>query len=114
MESILTSVKKMLGIEAQYNHFDEDIVMHINSAFFVLHQLGVGPDTAFKIDDNSAVWTDFIDAGEVESVKSYVFMYVKRLFDPPSNSSHLAALKEDMKELEWRMNVAVDPGDEDV
>ena len=109
--SILTSTKKQLGIDKAYTHFDEDIIRSINSAFFVLNQLGVGPDEPFTIEDSTSDWDEFIDDGEVEMVKTYVFEYVKRIFDPPSNSAHMNALKEDMKEMEWRMNVAVDPGD---
>lgn len=114
MDSILISTKKLLGITEEYKHFDADIITHINTAFFVLNQLGVGPEKPYKISSDEEVWSDFITDGDVEMVKTYVFEYVKRAFDPPSNSSHLNALKEDMKEMEWRMNVAVDPGEDDV
>lgn len=113
INSILTSIKKMLGIDKDYNHFDADIIMHINSAFFVLNQLGVGTEDPFSIEDASSEWSEFVGEGEIEMVKTYIYEYVKRIFDPPSNSSHLNALKEDMKEMEWRMNVAVDPGEEE-
>lgn len=110
--SILTSVKKMLGIDEAYTHFDPDIITHINSAFFVLNQLGVGPDEPFIIEDATSDWSDFTE-NDVELVKTYVYSYVRRIFDPPSNSSHLNALKDDMKEMEWRLNVAVDPREEE-
>ncbi len=111
--SILTSIKKALGIEEEYTHFDPDIIMHINSAFFVLHQLGVGPETPFSIKDKSATWDEFIDADKLELVKTYIYMVVRRAFDPPSNSAHLNALSEMIKEYEWRMNVEVDPKNEE-
>lgn len=112
--NILNSIKELLGITAEYEHFDPQIITHINSAFLVLNQLGVGPENPYRIEDGSEEWDDFIQDGDLDMVRSYVYEYVKRLFDPPSNSSHLNALKEDMKEMEWRMNVQVDPDDEDV
>lgn len=114
MDSILISIKKLLGPTPEYEHFDPDIITHINTAFFVLNQLGVGPDKPFSIKDDTAVWDDFMTSGDLEMVKTYIYEYVKRAFDPPSNSSHLNALKEDMKEMEWRLNVQVDPGEENV
>ena len=112
MNSILTSVKKFLGIGEDYTHFDPDIVMHINSAFFVLNQLGVGPESPFTIEDKSSVWSDFVGDGKIELVRTYVYLFVRRIFDPPTNSAHLSALNEQIKEYEWRMNVQVDPGTE--
>ena len=108
-ESILDSVKKMLGIEASYKVFDPDIIMHINSAFFILQQLGVGPAEGFKIGDESDVWTDFMPASpNVESVKSYVYLRVKLLFDPPLNSSLIESISRQIAALEWRLNVEVE------
>lgn len=107
MESILTSIKKMLGLTEEYEHFDVDIVMHINSTFRVLHQLGVGPSKAFRITDASAIWSDFIDEDceGFDEVKTYVYQRVKLLFDPPLSASHLTALKESVAEFEWRLQV---------
>lgn len=105
MSSILTDTKALLGIEEDYTHFDKQITSHINSALFVLNQLGVGPESPFTIEDKSSEWGDFVEEGEYELVQSYVYRSVRRAFDPPSNSSHLNALKEDMKEDEWRLNV---------
>lgn len=107
MESILTSIKKMLGLTEEYEHFDVDIVMHINSTFRVLHQLGVGPSKAFRITDASAIWSDFIDEDceGFDEVKTYVYQRVKLLFDPPLSASHLTALKESIAEFEWRLQV---------
>lgn len=107
--SILDSVKKDLGIEVQYDHFDPDIIMGINSAFSILTQLGVGPDEGFMITDRTALWTDFV-AGNVrlEFVKSYVSKKTKQLFDPPQTGPLASALDQVLKELEWRINVAVE------
>ena len=110
MESILTSVKKMLGIPEDYEHFDADIVMHINSVFMILTQLGVGPAEGFTIMDEDAIWSDFIqDKKTIESVKSYMYLKVRLLFDPPLSSAVLDSMNRLMSELEWRLNVAVDP-----
>lgn len=110
MESILTSVKKMLGITEEYTHFNKDIVMHINSVFSVLNQLGVGPDEGFVITGADALWTDFLPEGKkLEMVKSYMYLRVRLLFDPPTSSSVMDAVNRQASELEWRLNVAVDP-----
>ena len=110
-EEILTSVKKLLGIEESYTHFDNDIIMDINSVFMILYQMGVGPSTCFSISDNTAVWKDFVGtASYLEAVKSYVFMKVKLMFDPPSSSVVTDSMNRLISELEWRLNVAVDPG----
>lgn len=109
MESILTSIKKMLGIAEEYYHFDYDLIIYINSAFSVLTQLGVGPSKGFVIYDNKKKWDDFIENdNRIEFIKSYVFLKTKLLFDPPSNSSLLEAFKQQIGELEWRINTIVD------
>lgn len=109
-ESILTSVKKMLGIEEEYVHFDPDIVMHINSAFNTLQQLGVGPADGFVITDKTQSWGDFeSDAKRIQMMKTYVYLKVRTTFDPPATSTIMEAFKEQMREMEWRLNVAVDP-----
>lgn len=107
---ILTSVKKLLGIAEEYKHFDEDIIAHINSVFMILTQLGVGPSEGFSINDESAVWTDFIgeDNKNFQSVKTYVYMKVKLIFDPPLSSAVLESMNRTISELEWRLNVAAD------
>ena len=111
MDSILTSIKKLLGITEEYDHFDPDIIMHINTALSTLTQLGVGPSEGFMIEDKTATWSDFIsDKKEVISVKTYVYLKVKKVFDPPLSSIVMEAMNENIKELEWRLNVSVDPG----
>ena len=110
MESILTSVKKMLGIPEDYEHFDADIIMHINSVFMILTQLGVGPAEGLTIMDEDAIWSDFIqDKKTIESVKSYMYLKVRLLFDPPLGSAGIDSMNRLISELEWRLNVAVDP-----
>lgn len=109
MESILISIKKLLGITEEYEHFDSDIIMHINSVFMILTQIGVGPSEGFFITDKTATWDDFIPTGKsLESVKSYVYMKVKLLFDPPQSSAVMESMKNMISEFEWRLNVEVD------
>ena len=108
-ESILTSVKKMLGITKEYDTFDMDIVMHINSVFMILYQMGVGPSEAFKITDDSTKWSDFIPEGSnLESVKSYMYLKVKLRFDQPTNSAVAEANNRMISEHEWRLNFEIE------
>lgn len=109
MESILTSIKKLLGIAEDYTHFDADIIMHINSVLMILSQLGVGPTEGFRIEDETSEWTDFVpDIEKLEAVKTYVHLKVKLLFDPPLNASVLKSTEELIGELEFRLNVAAE------
>lgn len=110
MESILTSVKKMLGIEEDYEHFDPDIIMHINSVLAILTQVGVGPADGFTIKDKTATWSDFFGDGSVnlEPVKTYVYMKVRLMFDPPTSSAAMDSMTKIANELEWRLNVTAD------
>ena len=104
MDSILVSIKKLLGIAADYTHFDPDIIMHINSAFSVLTQLGVGPPEGFRIEDDAKTWNDFIgDATRIDAVKSYIYLKVGLMFDPPTSSTHIECMKQLVSELEWRL-----------
>lgn len=107
MESILTSIKKLLGIAEGYEHFDTDIIMHINSVFMDLNQLGVGPSEGFAIKDEDDIWTDYIeDVVVLQAVKSYMYLRVKLLFDPASiGSSTLAAYERQIQQWEWRLNI---------
>lgn len=108
MNSILNTIKKMIGYEEDYTPFDTEIIVHINSAFRRLNQLGVGK-TRFSISDEAATWGDFLeDASAFEEAKTYIYLYVKLLHDPPGNSFLVSNIKEEMKELEWRMNVDAD------
>lgn len=108
MDSILTSIKKLLGIEEEYEHFDADIIMHINSAFMILTQLGVGPSEGFSIQDAETVWTDFIPESNLEAVKTYTHLKVRLFFDPPTNSAVISSMERVINELEWRLRAAAD------
>ena len=105
-DSVLDSTKKILGFDPDYNAFDLDIITHLNMAFSVLHQLGVGPTVPFVVSDSSDNWSSFIgDNKAIESVKSYVWAKVRLIFDPPPTSFGIAALEKVCSELEWRLNV---------
>lgn len=107
-ESILNSVKKRLGIDAEYKYFDEDIIMEINTVFLSLFQMGIGPTGGFRIEDENDTWDSFIDnAILLEAVKTYISLQVRLAFDPPSSSSVTDAIKQKLSEVEWRLfNVA--------
>lgn len=106
MESILTSIKKLLGIEEDYEHFDADIIIHINSVLSTLNQLGVGPEYGFAIMDKSATWDQFsLDSASIEIVKQYVFFKVKLAFDPPLSSIVMDSYRQSISELEWRLSI---------
>ena len=108
-DSILISTKKILGIEADYTAFDLDIITHINSVFTTLTQLGVGPVTGFSIEDDTETWDLFMAPWEnLNAVKTYMYLRVRLLFDPPTTSYHLTSLEKQVAELEWRLNVQED------
>ena len=108
--SILTSIKKLLGIAEEDTSFDQDIIMHINTVFAILSQLGVGPANGFSIEDDSAIWKDYLgNATNLELVKSYIYMKVRSMFDPPTSSILADAMNKNISELEWRINTTVDP-----
>lgn len=112
MDSILTSIKKLLGITEEYEHFDADIIMHINSVFMLLNHLGVGPENGFSISDKLSTWNDYLPEGSknLEAVKSYMNLKVKLLFDPPQSSSVMECYKQMASELEWHLNVEAESG----
>lgn len=124
-ESILTSIKKLLGITEDYEHFDQDIIIHINSALMTLTQLGIGPSEGFLLTDKTATWNDFVrgnnnaitigfdgtentELAPISALMSYVYIKVKLLFDPPQNSFTIESMNKQAQELEWRLNSAVD------
>lgn len=107
MESILTSIKKMLGIAEEYNHFDSDLIIHINSVFVILNQIGVGPTEGFVIVDKEDKWNDYTKSEiKIEHVKSYVYLKVKLIFDPPLSNAVTEAYNKLISELEWRLLVS--------
>lgn len=105
-DSILNSTKKVLNLADDYEAFDQDVIMHINSVFSTLNQLGVGPVEGFMIEDADQEWTAFL-AGDprLNHVKTYVYLRVRMLFDPPTTGYHKDAMVDQIKELEWRLNV---------
>lgn len=109
MESILESIKKLLGIEKEYTVFDPDIIMDINAVFGTLHQLGAGPLSGFRITGYGEQWSDYLTYGkEIDEVKTYVYLRTRLLFDPPDRGSILGSFQDQIKELEWRIVVKVD------
>lgn len=109
IDSILSSIKKLLGLSEEYDPFDSDIIIHINSVFLTLNQLGVGPDEGFFIIDKSAIWSDFAsDKILVNAVKTYMYLKVKLLFDPPASSTAIESINRMISEYEWRINKHVE------
>ena len=105
MESILTSIKLLLGITEDYEAFDQQILAHINSVFMILTQLGVGPPDGFMITSKVDTWKEFIsDEKKMQLVKSYMYLKVKMLFDPPSSSAVIDSTNRMINEFEWRLN----------
>lgn len=107
IESVLTSIKKVLNIPADVTVFDPDIIMHINTAFAKLHQLGVGPSDGFSIVDEEAEWGDFLTELPLNMVRTYVYLEVRLVFDPPT-ASVLTAMEKQRDELVWRLSVAAE------
>lgn len=108
--SILTSVKKMLGIAEEYKAFDIDVITNINAVFLTLNQLGVGPATPFQISGEGEQWTDFLGEQDdiMAGVQTYVYLKTRLYFDPPTSSFAVDAMQKQCEELEWRMNVQVE------
>lgn len=108
-DSILDSIKKILGMPPDYDAFDTELVIHINFVFGILSQLGVGPEGGFSISDNTTLWKSYLgDSKDLEMVKSYIALKVRIVFDPPTIGAVMDAMKEQIRELEWRLNVQVD------
>ena len=108
-DSILDTIKKLLGPDQSYNYFDQDIIIHINTAIMNLTDIGVGPKEGFSIKSSKEVWSDFIkDIKQFEAVKTYIYLKVKLIFDPPLSSSVIEIYNKQINELEWRLNSRVD------
>lgn len=106
MDSILITIKKLLGIQEDYTHFDPELIVHINSVFMILNQLGVGPDEPFTISDETSKWNDFLtDGKEIKLVESYMYLRVRLLFDPPANSFLVTSMEKQIEEFEFRQLV---------
>lgn len=112
MDSILTTIKNMLGIAEEYAHFDATIIRHINSAFMTLRQIGVVPERSFKITSDEQTWYDFLgESNDLETVITYVYEKVKMNFDPPSSAFVMEAMKEQIREDEFRLNIQAEMED---
>lgn len=110
MDSILTTIKKLLGIMEDYEHFDTDIIIHINTVLSTLRQLGVGPKKGFRIEGKETTWGEFVDSDDLrfEDVKTFIYLKVKLIFDPPAASSAIEAMNRAISELEWRLNATAE------
>ena len=105
-DSILVSIKKMLGLDNDYTPFDADVLIHINAAFMTLCQMGIGPKEGFAVTDDSQTWNDFLtNKVMLGGVKTWVYLQVKMLFDPPANSFVMDAYKTQAEQILWRLNV---------
>ena len=111
-DSILISIKKLIGLDSEDTSFDTDIIMHINSSIDVLMQLVI-PYEGFYVEDDGASWEDYLPSSNLfQIVKTYIYMKVRKWFDPPQNGTTMEALNSSIAELEWRINVTVDPNQE--
>ena len=107
--SILNSIKKLLGITEEQTDFDMDIIIHINTTLTILNDLGVGPEEGFVIEDSSATWDEYItDRRKFDKIKTYVYLKVRLYFDPPQNASLKEAMEKQAAELEWRLNTSAE------
>ena len=112
-ESILLSIKKLLGIMPNYTQFDDDIIIHINTAFATLNQLGVGPSEGFMIEDKFAEWQDYTTSKNLTMIRTYIYLKVRLLFDPPTSSALIDSINRTIAELEWRIFLEGDPKTEE-
>lgn len=109
-DSILMTIRKLVCGDPYADHFDTDLLVHINACFSILNQLGVGPESGFVVTDETQSWSSYVaDNRTLNMVKTYVTLKVKKIFDPPLTSSVLEAMDKEISQLEWRLNVAVDP-----
>lgn len=111
MESILTSTKKLLGIQESYTIFDTDILIHINTAFATLNQLGIGPEIGFIIEDDKATWDEYITTCNLTMIRTYIYLKVRLVFDPPTSGVLIDSINRTISELEWRLYLEGDGGD---
>lgn len=105
-DSILDNVKKLLGIDPSYTAFDADVILHTNTVFNILNGLGIGPAAGFMITDNTTTWDAFVGTDlNLNAIKTYIFLRVKMLFDPPATSFVIESMNKQIEELEWRLSV---------
>lgn len=111
MDSILESIKKMLGIQPDYRVFDQDLMIHINTVLAILHQIGIGPSEGYILEDGNEIWDDYIDKEQLVMVKTFIYLKVKLVFDPPGSGILVENIKSQISELEWRL--LIEGGDDD-
>ena len=109
-DSILRTIRKMIGPAEDYSYFDTDLIININSAFSRLCQLGVGPEIPFRIAGEDEVWSDFMDDGYQEEIKQYVYLKTKLVFDPPANGTVVNLYQQEVEKLEWLLKEVVRDG----
>ena len=105
MESILESIKKLLGIPKEYTAFDVDVIMHINTAFAILNQLGLGPEGGYGIEGYDEVWDDYIVSYNMSMIKTFIYLKVRLAFDPPSSTALIESMQRTLDELTWRLEL---------
>ena len=105
MESILESIKKLLGIPKDYTAFDIDVIMHINTAFAILNQLGLGPEGGYGIEGYNEVWDDYIVSYNMSMIKTFIYLKVRLAFDPPSSTALIESMQRTLDELTWRLEL---------
>ncbi len=110
MDSILNNVKKLLGIDSEDDSFDIDVMTMINSTIPSLAQMGIGPSNGYIVTSADDKWTDWITTNDInlQGVKTYLYLKIKLIFDPPTNSTVVEAFNKNLNELEWRMMLAVE------
>ena len=115
-DSILLCIRKMIGPGGDHDFFDTDYVIHINSVIAILRQMGIGPKRGYSITGSSDTWADYLgdNAELLDPVKTYIYLKVKKIFDPPASGTMASAMDNLISELEWRLNVTVDPGEQSV
>ena len=112
-DSILTSIKKLLGMPEDYTAFDTDIIIHINTVFMTLHQLGIGPEEGFRIEDQYSTWDEYIEEDDnLDAVKTYVYLKVRLIFDPPISTAVMESMNRMINEYEWRLNIQAEQNKE--
>lgn len=110
-DSILNTIKKMLGLEPDYDAFDTDVIVNINMCLSILNQLGIKSPTAFKITSAEETWSDILgDRIDLEMVKNYIYLKTRLMFDPPANSFTINSINEQIKEIEWRIIIELENG----
>ena len=113
MESILESIKKLLGIPKDYTAFDIDVIMHINTAFAILNQLGLGPEGGYGIEGYDDVWDDYIVSYNMSMIKTFIYLKVRLAFDPPSSTALIESMQRTLDDLTWRLELEGQNGTSD-